>query len=414
MVPKQKIVKMETYQFVVVGILTMYTFIDFVAVMTNSALRMYPQSGDKIANPTPSVPCNSREEHGGSTDPVWAGVGIFIVTLPGIFLMTQTDGPLKDGVDFMKGFWRTRKLKYVFKFFGYWLGIIFYPAMVLMTQIITIWQNDAEWFDVVMLLAGLQAVFNSFPHLGLELYMLLNGSERHYSQIVLIGASFIFLITNAIRLDIIANKVRFQTTKEKIVYGLKVLPQHSTCITFRVMSLVLTFSFIRWYALIPALLHILEMMLLVVYTITDDWNVVYNIALTNIGMMNIGFVKFLTDKSKLPEDLNNRMKKFVRLSSVVTFCHHTVILVVLLILGYYQVGSGNESGLCWQQVIIWNPTDGENPVNNFSFYLTFNNVIAIGLVNLCLAWYAGKGIELRDHIEDDKDDKKTLTTNKDN
>jgi hypothetical protein len=387
----------------------MYTLIDFVAVMTNSVLRMYPQNGDKMDDQKSNVPCNAKEEKGGSTNPVWAGVGIFILTLPGIFLMTQADGPLNDGFDFMKEFGKTRKLKYFVKFFGYGLGIIFYPAILLVTQLIAIWQNDTEWFDVVMLLAGLQAVFNSFPHLGLELYMFLNGGERHYSQIFLIVASFIFLTTNAIRLDIITNRVRFQSTKEKIFYGLKSLPQHTTCIMFRVMSLVLTFSFIRWYALIPAFLYTLEIMILVGYTITADWNVVYNIALTNIGMMNIGFVKFLTDKSKLPEDLNNRMKKFVRLSSIVTFIHHTVILVLLIILGYYRVGGGEESGLCWQQVIIWNSTNDEKSVNNFSFYITFNNVIAVGLVNLCLTLYADKGIELND-----MDDKKTSPINTDN
>ena len=224
MTSKKKIVEMDSSQFVVLGLLTMYTFIDFVAVMTNSVLRMYPQDGDKAADRIESsVPCNQ-----GPTDPVWAGVGICIVILPGIFLMTQTDGPLKEGAHLMKKFWLTRNLKYCVKFFGYGLGIIFYPAMLLMAQMIAIWQNDTEWFEVVMVLAGLQAVFNSFPHLGFELYMYLNGGERHYSQVVLIVTSFIFLITNAIRLDIIANKARFQATAKKIIYGLKVLPQHAT------------------------------------------------------------------------------------------------------------------------------------------------------------------------------------------
>ena len=415
----KKIVGMDSSQFAVLGILTMYTFIDFVAVMTNSVLRMYPQDGDKTDDEKLSVSCNE-----GPTDPVWAVVGICIVTLPGVFLMTQTDGPLKEGAHLMKKFWITRKLKYFVKFFVYGIGIICYPAMLLFTQMIAIWQNDTEWFEVVMVLAGLQAVFNSFPHLGLELYMYLNGGERHYSQIVLIVTSFIFLITNAIRLDIIGNKARFQATREKIIYGLKVLPQHATCITFRVMSLVLTFSFIRWYALLPTFLYILEIMILVGYTITADWDVVYNVGLTNIGMTNIGFVKFLTDKKKLPEDLNNRMQKFVRLSSVVTFVHHTVILGLLLILEYYGAGSGKDAGLCWTQITIWStgrgvaakyPDSQNEPVDSLSFYLTFNNVIAIGLVNLCLTLYAAKEIEVKDNclslIEDEMDGKKTSTIN---
>ena len=201
----------------------MYTFIDFVAVMTNSVLRMYPQDLDKADHKNLSVNCNQEKSgNEGPKDPVWAVVGILIITLPGVFLMTQTDGPLKEGLHLMRKFRDTRKLKYCMKILVYGCGILFYPALLLMTQMIAIWQNDTEWFEVVMLLAGLQAVFNSFPHLILELYMYLNGGERHYSQVVLILTSFIFLITNAIRFDIIANKARFQATKDKIIYVLKI------------------------------------------------------------------------------------------------------------------------------------------------------------------------------------------------
>ena len=161
-------------------------------------------------------------------------------------------------------------------------------------------------------------------------------------------------------------------------------------------------------------------MILVGYTITADWNVVYNVGLTNIGMTNIGFVKFLTDKSKLPEDLNNRMKKFVRLSSVVTFVHHTVILGLLLILEYYGAGNGKDEGLCWEQITIWNTKRGVTAKNiagqngdSLSFYLMFNNVIAIGLVNLCLTLYAAEEIEVKDDalglIKDEMEGNKTST-----
>ena len=136
---KKENVKMDTYQFVVLGIFTVYTLIDFVAVMANSVLRMYPQKGDKMDDQILSVSCKAQGEEGRSADPVWAGVGIVIVTLPGIFLMTQTDGPIKDGVNYMQEFGRTRKLKYFVKIFGYGLGIIFYPALLLTTQMIAIW-----------------------------------------------------------------------------------------------------------------------------------------------------------------------------------------------------------------------------------------------------------------------------------
>ena len=145
----------------------------------------------------------------------------------------------------------------------------------------------------------------------------------------------------------------------------------------------------------------MEIMILAGYIISPDWNIVYNIGLTNIGMANIGFIRFLSDKTKFPEDLNYRMKKFVRLSSVVTFIHHTTVLVLILILEKYAWETGTKPNFCWQQIIIWNTERSqtkklllEAEINEFSFYAVFNNVIAVGVVNLCLTLYASKDIEV--------------------
>ena len=385
---------METHHFVVLGTLTMYTFIDFVAVLSNSILRLYPQDFDAADDGASTK----------KTDPVWAGVGIAILALPGVFLITQTDGPLNDGLNMARKIKDTTNVKYAFKIVGYAIGILFYPAMLLTTQLIAIWQNDIRWFNVSMLMAGLHALFNSFPHLIFELYMLLNCGERHISQYVLICMAFIFMVSNAIRFDLIANRIRFHSFKEKLFYGLMVLPQHTTCIIFRVMSFVLTFTFIRWFALLPTILYFLEIMILAGYTVAAEWNIVYNVGMANISMMNIGFVKFLSDKTKFPNDLNQRMKNFVRLSSVVTFLHHSIILSLLLILEYYGSESAETSGLNWKQIILWKTKRNDDPTikkDPLSFYLTFNNVIAVGLVNLCLSLYASKDIEVGDKEEEE-------------
>ena len=387
---------METHHFVVLGTLTMYTFIDFVAVLSNSILRLYPQKFDEI----PDGACQKIQQED-TTDPVWAGVGIAILTLPGVFLITQTDGPLNDGLNMAKKIKDTTNVKYLFKIVGYAIGILFYPAMLLTTQLIAIWQNDIRWFNVSMLMAGLHALFNSFPHLIFELYMILNCGDRHISQYVVICMAFIFMVSNAIRFDLIANRIRFHSFKEKLFYGLMVLPQHTTCIIFRVMSFVLTFTFIRWYALLPTILYVLEIMILAGYTVAAEWNIVYNVGMANISMMNIGFVKFLSDKTKFPNDLNQRMKNFVRLSSVVTFLHHSIILVLLLIIEKYGYESAEASNLKWGQIIIWQTArSNKKSEDPLSFYLTFNNVIAIGLVNLCLSLYASKDIAVEDEEEE--------------
>jgi len=145
-------------------------------------------------------------------------------------------------------------------------------------------------------------------------------------------------------------------------------------------------------------------MILAGYTVAAEWNIVYNVGMANISMMNIGFVKFLSDKTKFPNDLNQRMKNFVRLSSVVTFLHHSIILSLLLILEYYGSESAETSGLNWKQIILWKTKRNDDPTikkDPLSFYLTFNNVIAVGLVNLCLSLYASKDIEVGDKEEEE-------------
>ena len=107
MASKKKVIEMETHHFVVLGTLTMYTFIDFVAVLSNSILRLYPQNFDKINDGV----CKKTQQED-TTDPVWAGVGIAILTLPGVFLITQTDGPLNDGLNMAKKIKDTTNVNY--------------------------------------------------------------------------------------------------------------------------------------------------------------------------------------------------------------------------------------------------------------------------------------------------------------
>ena len=103
---------MEVYQFTLVGTLTMYTFIDFVAILTNSIFRMRPQDWDEVKSNVSrlSVKClgdhNLDEDR--MADPVWAAVGILILTFPGFFLISQTDGPIKDGFNMVRKFLVTK------------------------------------------------------------------------------------------------------------------------------------------------------------------------------------------------------------------------------------------------------------------------------------------------------------------
>ena len=78
----------------------------------------------------------------------------------------------------------------------------------------------------------------------------------------------------------------------------------------------------------------------------------------------------------------------------------------MLILEYHGYESAETSGLNWKQIILWKTERNKElkevtEKNPLSFYLTFNNVIAVGLVNLCLSLYASKDIEVGDEEEEE-------------
>ena len=177
---------------------------------------------------------------------VWGSLSICFVTLPGLFLLSQTDGPIRDGLQLWTKTFGTRNLKYCTKFFGYMIMLICFPIALFSTQLTAMLTNDVAWFKVVMLMVGLEAFFHSLPQFLLQLFMIVNGYPLTITQLALLLISFTLVLSNCLRFDIIVNRTRFESIKDIIIFGIRSLPQHFTGIWFRSCTLVLTLTFLRY------------------------------------------------------------------------------------------------------------------------------------------------------------------------
>ena len=139
-------------------------------------------------------------------------------------------------------------------------------------------------------------------------------------------------------------------------------------------------------------------------TIAFDWSMVYNIGLTNIGTVSTGIVKYLSCRSKLPKAMTKKIRKFVQVSSVVTFAHHFIMICVILLAVSTQAHNcvlPYSITKFWAKVAIY---PDPNLVNHgmFSndrdsrvlFAMIINNVIGAGIINLILILYESRDIEV--------------------
>ena len=323
------------------------------------------------------------------------------LALPGIFLITQSDGPILDGLNLLIETFTKRKLQYGIKAFVYAILLFCYPITLFLTQLTTMLTNDAGWFNVVMLMMGLEAFFHSLPQFLLQLFMIVYGFKLTVTQLLLLIISFALLLTNSVRFDIIANRTKFKNVQDMVIYGGRILPQHVTGIIFRCCSIVLTLAFLRYWGFVALGVYIIEVMLVAGITIAFDWNVMYNMGLTNIGNLNVGIVQFFTDKTELPDDLNRAIKKFVRITSLVTFAHHLILIIMILlsvnaencILPYNVTNHWSKIVIFPRENLIKRNENGLSDIKMW-FYLLITNLVGVGITNLILTLYESRDIDI--------------------
>lgn len=344
---------------------------------------------------------------------IWGSLSLCVLALPGLFLIAQTDGPIPDNVGLWIKCYSTRNLKYCTKALGYVIILICYPITLLLSLLTAMLTNDVDWYNIAMLLLGLESFFQSLPQFLIQMFMVVNGFSLTVTQLLLLIISFTFLLLNCLRFDIYANQTRFLTSKDVATYGSRVLSQHVTGIVFRCCSLVLIITFFRYWGFIVICIYVIELMLVAGLTIAFDWNVMFSLGLTNIGDVNLGVIKYLCDQSRFPEEMNAKLIKFVRTSAIVTFFHHLLLITTILISVSAENCLFSDTIIIhWSRVVIY---PGTNLVNqdifdnayNVStlFYLIITIIISLGIINLTFTLYESRDIvvDLDDGVKEVED-----------
>ena len=139
-------------------------------------------------------------------------------------------------------------------------------------------------------------------------------------------------------------------------------------------------------------------------TIAFDWSMMFNVGLTNIGTVSTGIVKYLSCRSKLPNAMTKKIRKFIQVSSVVTFVHHFIMICLILMAISTQAHNcvlPSSITKFWAKVVIYpdpNLVNQDIFSNNRDlrvlFAMIINNIIGAGIINLILILYESRNIKV--------------------
>ena len=87
--------------------------------------------------------------------------------------------------------------------------------------------------------------------------------------------------------------------------------------------------------------------------------------MSNIGVLN-SYAFLMEKESEDEEDIN----KFISRSSVIAFMHHSIVIVIIMVIGYLRPDF-------FTSTLILKPSDQQ-------FYYVLSSVIAIGAVSLAI------------------------------
>ena len=256
-----------------------------------------------------------------------------------------------------------------------------------------------DFQQLAKILVGSEAFFKSFTKMVFQGYTIIYGYETTFIQIITILTSFILLAKTSIVFDIERFKENTHTQlsfKETVNHTIKSLPCYATTIIFRALSFSLTISFLRFWSIIPIGFLFLELGLLsyIRYRNVNDkydfFSSVYMSCAANCGVFvasNLSKIpsKFADHHSYgeiLEEAVDGNGQKFVRESSTVTYLHHTVVLVAIMVLAsvhphYFE--SDDYQGL------ILKP-------GSCHFLWVFGVTLTMGFYSLILSLYLAKNV----------------------
>ena len=239
---------------------------------------------------------------------------------------------------------------------------------------------------------GHEAAIESIPQLLLQLFTIFNGYPSTSLQWVTITASFFQLarcsIINDIETRIVIMGGKELTFKESLAETMYRSPLYLSTIIFRVGSLSITMSYLRYYSIIPiAVLYVLQAM--VAWTRFKTLNdrdfatrMTNRLVIGNIGVFNA--FTFNTQSTvgatgtDIPLEDEQDVVDFIKNSTLAGFIHHSAVLIIIMIVGSFFPSAMDH----WSSQCNFPLKPGMQ-----SFYWLFGTLIFMGFYSLTSIMY---------------------------
>ena len=306
----------------------------------------------------------------------------------------------------------------------------------------------------LLLICVFEACFESYPQIILAIYSL-SFQDTTISTIQKFGIlGSVFFVANAIiSFDIGASDVELSSLVDYIKYILKVLPLYGFGTLFRVISLSLTIIYLRWFAIVPIFILLIEMVIIVGTCFQWDRDIIYHMALTNLNAANVGMIRIryihghqprVRSASKVSaisitpkdtqydvnedENIEKKCRRFLTISQYVTLFHHVIILsIILYIIRSYRdnlddlnklLHLGSHSTIQKLEEVLqpqskWHGLLEASLLNGVtSVYVIFCSVIMIGMIDVLVVSCMSRHVRVknleRTDVEKDEENEKEI------
>ena len=265
-----------------------------------------------------------------------------------------------------------------------------FPIALLLVQLLTIfyvYKNSDACKDHQMYLTaaiGMEACLESFSQLLLQIYTILYGYKVTTTQIITILASFFLIARTSMLLDI---ETKMYSMGKELSFGesllqtFKRMPCYTSTIIFRVSAVSLTIAFLRGWSAIPISILFLELAILAYMRNKNQEDrsearaATFYLCLSNAGVMN-AYTLGTDDEDEVGGE------KFIRNSTIVTFIHHSIVLVTIMIVASYNP----------QYLDHWTWPEFQLKPTVCHFFTVFGCTLFMGCYSLTVTLYRAKNI----------------------
>ena len=231
---------------------------------------------------------------------------------------------------------------------------------------------DKEFEDLSIILTGLEGLVGSGPQITLQLVAVLYMRPPGPVQILVFIISILVIGKSVIQYDVLYKEGTTNRDVEisfgrKLKYSIQVFPIYLSSIFFRLGALVLLTGYLRYFAIIPILLHIL-LVCGIAYMLKFEKKDIFIMACTNTCIMSVGPLKSAKDSKR-----QSRFK-FLFFSSLSSFFMLSAFLVGLV----YKINTDIEYMSHWNILLLSRCND------LFLFNIVSYSIFQAGILNLLL------------------------------